>query len=132
MTSDSLIARFHLRPLPIEGGMFHRYYSADEIVPHASLPARYTHDKLFCGAISYLHTPATRSLLHRLKTDEIYHFYNGAPVALILLYQDGSHRAVTLGQDYEAGQFPFFVAQSGVWQGSCLLEGGDWALMGTT
>lgn len=132
MTSDSLISQFHLKPLPIEGGLFHRYYSAAETIPLSALPARYTHPKLICGAISYLHTPATRSLLHRLNTDEIYHFYNGAPVALVLLYPDASHRVVTLGQDYAAGQLPFFVVPRAVWQGSCLLQDGDWALMGTT
>lgn len=132
MTSDLLIEKFQLVPLPIEGGLFHRYYSAAETISATALPTRYTHSKLFSGAICYMHTPATRSLLHRLKTDEIYHFYSGAPVALVLLYPDASHRVVILGQDYAAGQVPFFAVPRGVWQGSCLLGDGDWALMGTT
>lgn len=132
MTPEFLIEKFQLEPLPIEGGLFWRYYSADENIPHAALPPRYTHAKLFSSAICYMHTPQTRSLMHRLKSDELYHFYLGDPVTLVLLYPDGSQRVVTLGSDYAAGQLPFFVVPRDVWQGSRLIENGKWAFMGTT
>lgn len=132
MTSDWIIQKFQLKPLPIEGGLFHRFYSAPESIARDALPHRYTHAKLFGSAICYMHTPQTRSLLHRLKSDEIYHFYHGDPVALVLLYPDGSTRVVVLGQNYAAGHVPFFVAPRAVWQGSCLIEGGSFALMGAT
>jgi predicted cupin superfamily sugar epimerase len=132
MTSDQLIERFRLEPLPIEGGLFRRHYEAQETIPTAALPGRYSHPKLFGSAICYLHTPYTRSLLHTLKTDEVYHFYGGDPVALVLLFPDGSHQVVTLGQDYAAGELPFYVVPRDVMQGSCLHDGGEWALMGAT
>lgn len=132
MTPEQLIETFGLQPLPIEGGLFRRYYAADESISLKVLPLRYEQQKVFGSAICYMHTRETRSLLHKLKTDEIYHFYNGDPVSLALLYPDGSHRVVILGQDYAAGQLPFFVVPRDVWQGSVLAEGGAWALMGAT
>jgi uncharacterized protein len=132
MTPEWIIEKFQLEPLPVEGGLFQRHYAAEELVPHHALPGRYTRPKLFGSAICYMHTAQTRSLLHRLKTDEIYHFYNGDPVVLVLLYPDGAHEVVTLGQDYAAGHMPFCVVPRGVWQGSCLVQGGTWALMGIT
>jgi predicted cupin superfamily sugar epimerase len=132
MTADELIRLFQLEPLPVEGGLYQRHYEAAESIPQHALPPRYTREKLFGSAICYLHTPQTRSLLHRLKSDEIYHFYDGDPVALVLLYPDGKNSMIVLGRDYNAGQQPFFVVPRGVWQGSCLLKGGEWALMGTT
>lgn len=132
MTPDFLIQHFHLEPLPREGGMFARHYLADEIIAPPALPARYSHAKNFGSAICYLHQPHTQSYLHKLKTDEIYHFYAGAPVALVLLHADGSFEVVTLGNDYGAGQHPFFVVPRGVWQGSCLAADGEWALLGAT
>ncbi|MBI4674948.1 MAG: cupin domain-containing protein [Chloroflexi bacterium] len=132
MTPEFLIRHFHLEPLPREGGMFARYYLALETVAQSALPARYIHAKNFGSAICYLHQPHTQSFLHKLKTDEIYHFYAGDPVALVMLHDDGSHHVVILGQDYRAGQHPFFVVPRGVWQGSCLVKGGAWALLGAT
>jgi predicted cupin superfamily sugar epimerase len=132
MTSEFIIRHFQLEPLPVEGGMFRRHYESGESIPHHALPPRYTRAKLHASAICYMHTPGTRSLLHRLKTDEIYHFYSGHPAALVLLYPDGEHRVIILGHDYPAGQVPFCVVPGGVWQGSRLVEGGEWALMGAT
>ncbi len=132
MTPEFLIEKFQLEPLPVEGGLFRRHYASDEMISHHALPARYTHAKLLGSAICYMHTAQTRSLLHRLKSDEMYHFYNGDAVALVLLSKDGTWQVVVLGQDYAAGQVPFFVVPRGVWQGSCLLNDGAWALMGAT
>lgn len=132
MSADEIIAHFQLAPLPVEGGLFRRHYAADEfILPHA-LPGRYAQPKLFGSAILYMHTADTRSLFHRLKTDEVYHFYNGDPVSLVILNPDGTHQLVILGQDYRAGQVPFYTVPRGVWQGSCLAHGGNWALLGAT
>lgn len=132
MTADEIIARFQLAPLPVEGGLFRRHYAADESIASHALPARYAQSKLLGSAILYMHTADTRSLFHRLKTDEVYHFYNGEPVALVMLKPDGTHQVITLGQDYRTGQVPFYVVPRGVWQGSLLVHGREWALMGAT
>lgn len=132
MTPEYLIQRFHLEPLEIEGGMFHRYYHAEETIPQHALPSRYRNAKRFGNAICYLYQPYTESFLHRLHTDEIYHFYRGDPVTMLLLYPDGKHEVRTLGADYEAGHEPFIVVPHGVWQGSFLNPGGAWALIGCT
>lgn len=132
ITAEYLIERFRLEPLTIEGGMFQRFYLADEQIPSEALPARYTRAKPFGNAICYLHQPHTRSYLHRLLTDEIYHFYCGDPVTVLLLYPDGTHALRTLGHDYAAGQEPFLVVPREVWQGSLLAPGGRWAFLGCT
>lgn len=75
---------------------------------------------------------ASFSALHRLLTDEIYHFYLGDPLEMTLLYPDGTSRHVTLGQDIFKGQQLQFVVPHGVWQGSRLADGGRFALVGTT
>jgi predicted cupin superfamily sugar epimerase len=132
MTAKEVIELFQLEPLPVEGGLFRRHYASQDTIPSHALPPRYTSHKLHASAITYMHTPETRSLLHRLKTDEIYHFYNGDPVSLVLLFPNGSSEVVVLGQDYRAGHVPFYVVPRGVWQGSALVPGGSWALMGCT
>lgn len=70
--------------------------------------------------------------MHRLATDEIFHFYLGDPVEMLQLRPDGSHRVAILGPDLDAGQRPQIVVPRDVWQGARLVPGGRFALLGTT
>lgn len=129
-----LRAHFHLEDLPVEGGLFTQTYRSPESLPAAALPERYTSEKPFGTAIVYLHTPDPDgfSAIHHLPTDEIYHFYLGDPVEMLLLYPDGHSEHVILGPDLFNGQQVQFAAPRGVWQGSYLMDGGRYALLGTT
>lgn len=134
LTVDDLIELYHLEPLPVEGGLFRQIYLAPETVPHTALPARYARDKPLGTAILYLFTidPNSFSALHKLPSDEIYHFYLGDPVELLQLYPDGHSERIILGQDVLNGQHVQYVAPRAVWMGSSLLPGGHFALIGTT
>ena len=133
-TAEQVIRRLNLQPLPGEGGMFRQTYVAAERIPHGALPPRYPHDKPVCTAIYYLLTdaPESFSALHTLPTDEIYHFYGGDPVAMLLLRPDGRGEYVHLGGNFLNDQHVQFVVPRDVWQGSRLAPGGRWALLGTT
>lgn len=132
MTAEDIKAILGLQPLPREGGYFVETYRSEESVPQEALPERYRGAKPFGTAIYYFLTPETFSSLHRLPTDEIYHFYLGDPVELLQLRSDGSGSVVTLGTDLSAGMRPQVVVPNAVWQGSRLRPGGRFALMGTT
>jgi hypothetical protein len=51
---------------------------------------------------------------------------------MLRLYPDGSGERVVLGQDLAEGQWVQTVVPQGVWQGSRLVEGGRFALLGCT
>jgi hypothetical protein len=76
--------------------------------------------------------PGTFSELHRVGSDEIFHFYYGDPVEMLQLWPDGSARRVVIGADFERGMRPQVVVPRGVWQGSRLAAGGTLALLGCT
>ena len=134
LTPQQLIEILNLEPLPVEGGLFFQTYLSPETIGREALPARYTVDKPFATAIFYMLTAAADSFsaLHKLPTDEIYHFYLGDPVELLQLHPDGRSERIILGQDLLAGQKVQHVVPRGVWQGSHLLPGGQFALLGTT
>jgi len=132
LRADEVIALLDLRPLPFEGGYYREMYRSADRLPASALPPRYGSDKHAATAIYYLLTPDTFSALHRLPTDEVFHFYLGGPVHLLQLHPDGAGRVVTLGTDLRAGQAPQVVVPRGVWQGSTLAPGGEFALLGTT
>lgn len=132
LSAEDIIIKLNLKPLPMEGGYYSETYRSHEMIPHGVLPNRYQADKAHGTAIYYLLTPDTKSALHRLPSDEIFHFYLGDPVGMLLLYPDGRGKTIILGQDIEAGQHVQLVVPHGVWQGAYLLDGGRFALMGTT
>lgn len=129
-----LMERFHLHELPIEGGVYYQSYLSAETIPAGVLPGRYTSDHPYATAIYFLLTPEANSFsaLHRLQTDEVYHFYLGDPVEMLQLYPDGTSRCTLLGQDLRGGQEVQYTVPAHVWQGSHLLTGGAYALLGTT
>ena len=127
-----IIKKLGLKPLPREGGFFRETYRSDEKIPANALPSRYGCDKHISTAIYYLLTPDCISALHRIKSDEIFHFYLGDPVMMLLLYPDGKDETIILGNLIDEGHHVQHVVPAGVWQGSYLIDGGKWALMGTT
>jgi predicted cupin superfamily sugar epimerase len=132
LTADELIAALELQPLPLEGGYFRETYRSPDRLAAASLPDHYRTDKALSTAIYYLLTPQTFSALHRLPTDEIFHFYLGSPVQMLQLRTDGQGQVMMLGPDVLGGQSLQIVVPRGVWQGSWLMPGGSYALLGTT
>lgn len=130
MEARDLIAYLRLEPLPIEGGFFRQTWCSTETVASASS----SNIRPVGTAIYYLLTdePDSFSALHRLPTDEVYHFYLGDPVQQLRLYPDGRHESVTLGADIAAGHLVQSIAPGQVWQGSRLWPGGRFALLGTT
>src|SRR5690606_25816936 len=83
-------------------------------------------------AIYYLVIPESFSALHRVKSDEIFHFYGGDAVEMIQIDDHGKLERFEIGNDILGGQQPQVIVPSGVWQGVRLKQGGSWALMGTT
>jgi len=132
LTAERLIQLLNLEPLPIEGGFFRQTYLAPETFEPTASPGRTPGPRSACSAIYYLLHGDNFSALHRLKTDELYHFYLGDPVEMLLLYPDGSVLHPVLGNDLENGQHLQFLVPQGVWQGSQLMPGGRFGLLGTT
>jgi predicted cupin superfamily sugar epimerase len=117
MNAQEIIGLLNLTPLPEEGGYFFQTYKSPEKIPHYALPQRYQSDMSMGTAIYVLFTEADFSALHRLNTDEIYHFYLGDPVEMLLLHPDGSGEIFLLGLDLESGMRPQKVVRRNVWQG---------------
>ncbi len=132
VSAESLKKTLKLAPLSIEGGYFAETYRSSEVLPAESLAGAYEGPRSSCTAIYYLLEPGTFSEMHRVKSDEIFHFYLGDPVEMLQLWPDGSHRVVTIGTEIERGMRPQVVVPRGVWQGTRLLPGGTVALLGCT
>jgi predicted cupin superfamily sugar epimerase len=131
-TVKQIIEILDLKPLTIEGGYYRETYRSEEMVAKEHLPQRYQSARTFATAIYYLLTPETYSSLHKLPTDEIFHFYMGDPVEMLQLFDDGTGKIITIGNDLQKGQIPQVVVPKFTWQGTKLVDGGAFALFGAT
>lgn len=127
-TAKEIIEKLGLQPLPHEGGYYRETYKSDE----TTKPCDSNLTRSLSTAIYYLVTPDSFSALHRVKSDEMFHFYSGDAVEMIQITDDGKLSRITLGSDVLRGESPQVVVPKGVWQALRLKKGGRWALMGTT
>ena len=124
-TVRQLIERYDLRRLPVEGTLFvATYRSAAELADGS--PVGTAMIGLYC------HEPRSFSSFHRLPADEVWHFYDGDPLRLVLLAPDGWSREVLLGRDVAAGQVVQLVVPAGTWQAGHVVDDGTYALFGCT
>ncbi|MEU6364994.1 cupin domain-containing protein [Streptomyces sp. NPDC046931] len=124
MTPDDLIAHYGLEPIPREGGRFRRTWAGPERPD--GRPEGTAIVALLTAA------PDDYSALHRLPSDETWHFYLGDPLELLLLAPDGGARTAVLGPDVLGGQHVQLTVSAGTWMGGRVAEGGAWTLFGCT
>lgn len=120
-----LIEHYRLEPLPVEGTLFVNTYRS------AARGAEGRHAGTAIVGL-YADDPPSRSLFHRLDADEIWHFYRGDPIRLVLLHPGGESEDVVLGSEPPAGHRVQHVIPAGVWQAGEMVAGGRWALFGCT
>lgn len=136
-TAREIIERLQLVPLTIEGGYFRETYRAPLTLPAGTLPTEYAGERTASTCIYYLLTPEAFSAIHRVRSDEIFHFYAGDPVEMLQLWPSedasrGETKVVTIHNELATGHEPQVVVPAGVWQGCRLMPGGEWALLGCT
>jgi hypothetical protein len=132
LNAEKLKSLLNLVSLPSEGGYYAETYRSPELIRQECLPGRYSGPRNVSTAIYYLLEPNAFSALHRVASDETFHFYLGDPVEMLQLWPDGSSKVVLIGSDIERGMVPQAVVPPGVWQGARLVDGGQFALLGCT
>jgi uncharacterized protein len=133
MTADEVKKILGLVPHPCEGGCYIRTYESSELLsPEAFAAGRYPGARRTGTAIYYLLEPTTFSEIHRLRSDEIFHFYAGDPVEMLQLHAGGSGEVIRISNHLIDGERPQVVVPRDVWQGARLVAGGQWALLGCT
>lgn len=124
------IERLNLQPHP-EGGYYRQTYRAPLILPHSALPG-YPGDRAASTAIYFLLAADQFSALHRLRSDEVWHFYAGSPLVVHVIEPNGVYQQLLLGSDAAAAEQFQAVVPAGCWFGSSLRYPDTYALVGCT
>lgn len=129
---QELIRSLGLVPLPHEGGFYAEVYRSGERIAEAGLPARFSGDRALCTDIYYMLPGDGRSLLHRIKGEEIWHFLMGDPFTLVEIWQDGSVKKTVIGSDLRSGQKLIYAVKPGAWFGCYPHDGNEYSLVSCT
>jgi predicted cupin superfamily sugar epimerase len=124
-----LIAALNLQPHP-EGGWYRETYRATETIAPAGLPERFVGPRSVATAIYFLLTSESFSALHRIRSDEQWHFYSGSPLTVHVIHPDGRYAPIKLGQDLALGETFQAVVPHGCWFGATVDAPGSYALVG--
>lgn len=127
---EYIIKRFNMKIHP-EGGYYSAGYRSQEFLRPGQLPARYDGPRNLYSSIHFLVTPENPSRFHRLRTDELWHFYKGCDLELHLLSDMGNYTRVTLSAADHTERFQFLVKRNTWLAASCAGEPG-YALAGCT
>ena len=127
----SLIDRLDLLPHP-EGGFYRETYRAELRLSNAILSPHFPGMRNASTAIYYLLAQGDRSRFHRIRSDEVWHFYLGEPLQVIELTDSGQALVTTLGADIAAGQKLQHVVPAGRWFGASPASGSSFSLVGCT
>ena len=130
-TADEWVALLHLQPHP-EGGYYAETYRSLETVSAAHLPARYGGDRSFATGIYFLVRGGTFSALHRIQSDEMWHFYSGSRLTVYVIHPEGHLEEIYLGSNFAAGETFQAVVPAGCWFGSKVHDVQGYALVGCT
>ncbi len=128
---DKLIKILDLEPHP-EGGYYKESYRSLGTIGFNDPTSNFSGERSYCTAIYYLLTSDTFSAFHRIKQDEVWHFYDGLPIQIHLINSLGEYSITTLGREIIKGELPQFVVPAGSWFGVTVIDDNGYALLGCT
>lgn len=131
VTAQELIGIYGLLRHP-EGGHYRETYRSEVSAAAAHPPAALAEPRNFSTAIYFLLEAGEKSALHRIKSDEVWHFYLGGPLHIAELVPGRPPRITVLGTDVRAGQVLQYTVPAGTWFGAYPCEGTEFSFVGCT
>ena len=115
-----------------EGGYYRETYRSSEVISVNNLPDRYTGSRSYYTSIYFLLTGKDISAFHRIKSDEIWHFYFGSSITLYRIDPDGMLFKTKIGNDLDNGELFQTYVKAGHWFGAKVNDPSSFTLVGCT
>lgn len=131
MTADFYIGHLQLEPHP-EGGFFRQTYRSEDVVIASALPAGFSGDRCFSTSIYYLLQKGDFSAFHRIKSDELWHFYDGGRLIIHMIEPGGKYSSTVLGNKIDRHEHFQHMVPAGTWFAVEPGHDADFALTGCT
>jgi predicted cupin superfamily sugar epimerase len=131
LTSQDIIRKLKLQSHP-EGGYFKETYRSQGEIANEALGSDFGGNRNYSTSIYFLLKSDQFSAFHRIKQDEIWHFYEGSPIKIHMITKEGQYASVIVGRDMMANQVPQYVVKGGIWFAAEVLEEGSFSFVGCT
>ena len=131
MTVENLVKHLQLLPHP-EGGFYKEVYRSSETIAQTALPQRFPGERCFATSIYFLIEKNNFSALHKIKSDETWHFYAGDALEVIEIDEAGKLTSTSVGNKLENGEVFQYTVKANTWFGSRVKAGGNFSLVGCT
>jgi len=128
--ADYWIAKLDLLSHP-EGGAYREVYRSTEDILRDNLPDRFGGNRSFSAAIYFLLQNDEYSAFHRIKSDELWHFYSGTALEIHVLNK-GRYEIIYLGDNPENGEKFQAMILAGAWFASKVKDPQSYSLVGCT
>lgn len=129
--AENIAIKLQLLPHP-EGGYFKETYRSDGSIDPTNLSDDISGIRNYATAIYFLLTSDTFSAFHRIKQDEIWHFYKGSPIKLHVISAEGVYTHVTISNNLENGEIPQYVVNAKDWFAAEVIGSNSFSLLGCT
>lgn len=129
-TAAQWVSALSLLPHP-EGGYFKETYRSSDIIPSGGFGPRFSGPRNVSTGIYYLLETGDFSAFHRIRSDEMWHFYAGGTLELHTINEEG-HRQVLIGRDVSKGEVLQFVVPAGTWFAATPRQNSSFSLLGCT
>jgi len=103
LTADEVRNLLKLEPHATCGFVRVTFMSKERIAP-GGLPAPFAAGRPAGSALYFMVTPGAPVRLHRIRNDQLYHYYLGDPLEVLMLRVDGTTERVVVGPDLRGGQ----------------------------
>ena len=128
---NDVIQSLGLIPHP-EGGYYKESYRSSGKIKQTSLDSSFSGERNYSTCIYFLIGSGEFSAFHRIKQDEIWHFYSGSPIRLHMISKTGIHTLHLIGPDFLNGESPQFVVPGGNWFAAEVVQEDHYSLVGCT
>jgi uncharacterized protein len=129
--TDEIIRNLRLIPHP-EGGFYRETYRSPDEIEQDDLDEEFNGRRSFSSCIYFLLTSDSFSAFHKIRQDEIWHYYDGSPIRLHMIDGKGVYSDVIIGIEFIEGQVPQFVISAGTWFAAEVVNENDYTLLGCT
>lgn len=131
ITASEIVSRYGMQPHP-EGGFYKETYRSPEFILKDHLPRRFGGERRFSTAIFFLLTADSFSAFHKIKSDELWHFYEGGSLLLHILHINGRYELIRMGKKISAGEVFQAMAPAGSWFAAECAGGSEFSFVGCT
>jgi predicted cupin superfamily sugar epimerase len=125
------IEKLQLKPHP-EGGYYKEIYRSGEIILPEGLPSRFRRGRNISTSIYFMLVGSQVSNFHKLKSDEIWHFYDGSGVIIFVIDNSGKLSEYRVGKNLEKREVLQVVIKNNHWFAAELIDKTSFCLVGCT